>query len=410
VSHARGPGGTRVVAILYGAASLLSNALGYAFLVVLSRGLDPDEFGELGSLLGLGMLASVLSVAIQLVVARRTAAARAGRHTGVMSRRFVLVLSTGVALSTLAATPLAVHYLRLGSAWPAIWVALTLLPMTFVGSLTGELLGEERFRRLAAAIVAMATLRLASGLLAVAMGWDVSGCTAALAVATFVGTFIVSRLTSPPDADATRVSWQAQMRETWQTTQRVGAFLVLSNLDVLLARHYLSGPESGLYVLGSLFAKAGLWGPQFVAVLAYPRLSSGRERRATFIRAAVSTAALGGLIAVGTLVIADPVIRGFSGAEYAAAARVAPWFALLGTTLALVHLCMVTTVAVGERAYGAVIWLAVAAELVVVSLGRHGSISEIVGACLIVGAALVVAGAVVLAVHRIAGLRGAPRA
>ncbi|MEP6762361.1 MAG: hypothetical protein ABJA93_13480 [Sporichthyaceae bacterium] len=112
---------SRVAGPLYGAASLLANLLGYAFLVVLSRGLDPGQFGELGSLLGFGIVASVLSVALQLVVARQTAAASRGHGVPVVSRRFVVALSAAVSLIALAVTPPVVHYLRLGSAWLVWW-------------------------------------------------------------------------------------------------------------------------------------------------------------------------------------------------------------------------------------------------------------------------------------------------
>jgi O-antigen/teichoic acid export membrane protein len=393
-----------VAGLLYGAASLLANALGYAFLVVLSRGLDPGAFGELGSLLGFGIVASVLSVALQLVVARQTAAARTGRNVQVASRRYVLALSAAVSLVALAVAPMVVHYLRLDSVWPAFWIALTLFPMTAIGALNGHLLGLERFRRLAVAVVLVAALRLLSGILAVFAGWGVTGCVAALAVATCVAGVAVSCL-ALPDAPGAPATWRQELTETLGAAQRVAGFLLLANLDVLLARHYLSARDSGLYVLGSLFAKAGLWGPQFIAVLAYPRLSAGRARTTTFVHAAAWTATLGGLVALAALLLARPLVRGFSGDEYLGVAHLAPWFALMGTALALVHLCMVTTLAVGERTYGAAIWGAAALESLVVSLGPHDGLGQILGICLIVCVALAIAGAGLLMVHRSAERR-----
>ena len=62
-------------------------------------------------------------------------------------------------------------------------------------------------------------------------------------------------------------------RPSWRPVG-VAGLIVLSNSDVLLARHFLSPDESGVYVLAALFAKAGLWGTQFVAMLFFPRMSS----------------------------------------------------------------------------------------------------------------------------------------
>ena len=72
------PGTSRRLALprsglVYGGSSLLANMLGYAFLAVLSRTLSPSEYGAAGALLGAGIISSILSVALQLVVARQVA-------------------------------------------------------------------------------------------------------------------------------------------------------------------------------------------------------------------------------------------------------------------------------------------------------------------------------------------------
>jgi hypothetical protein len=286
---------------------------------------------------------------------------------------------------------------------------MLLLPGTAIGGLLGELLGLERFGRLSVAVVLVSLMRLLSGVVASAAGWGVTGSVAALTGGTWLAWLIVLWVSpgvstlQPAPGDR-----RHELVETLRAAERVGAFLLISNLDVLLARHFLSARDSGIYVLGSLFAKASLWGPQFIAVLAYPRLAAGRERARTLVRAAVWIAAFGGGIALASVVLAGPLVRGMSGAAYAPAARLAPWFALLGTGLALVHLCMIATVAVGERTFGVVIWAAAAVEAIAVSVGPHERPAQVLGVCLVVTAALVGAGVLSLLRHRRARLRPDP--
>ena len=56
------------------------------------------------------------------------------------------------------------------------------------------------------------------------------------------------------------------------------AYFLLTNVDVPIARHHLTGPDSGTYALASIFAKVCLWGPQFLAVVAFPRMHRAPSR------------------------------------------------------------------------------------------------------------------------------------
>jgi O-antigen/teichoic acid export membrane protein len=387
----------RRAGLLYGSSSMVANLLGYAFLVILSRGLSQSDFGAFGALLGVAIIGTILYGAVQLVIARQTASGHGDSRGSVVSARAVGLLSLAAAGVVWVATPVLVHYLHLNGPWPVLWLGASLIPMTVLGALVGHLLGAERFARLAVATVLVATARLVAGGVAAVEGWGVSGTLAAVAIATALVTVLVAAL-----ADvrwwwyAREWHWRRDTREVADAATKTAAFLVLSGLDVLLARHYLPRETSGLYALGSVFAKAGFWGPQFIAVVVFPRLSAARTRRVLFRQAVLATAAFGLVIAGLAAAFATPAIRFTSSETYVPVATYAAGFALLGTVLALVYVGLVTSVALGDRLFGLLLWLGVGAEIVLVSRW-HASIREILACCLVVAAVLSVVGA--LRVH-----------
>ena len=58
------------------------------------------------------------------------------------------------------------------------------------------------------------------------------------------------------------------------------ALYVATSIDVLLARFWLPGAESGVYAVGALVSKVAFWLPSFVAVVTFPGWpTSGAGRR-----------------------------------------------------------------------------------------------------------------------------------
>ena len=70
------------------------------------------------------------------------------------------------------------------------------------------------------------------------------------------------------------------IRETFHNSHALLAFFALSNVDILVARNVLDAHQAGLYAGGLILAKAVLFLPQFVVVLAFPSMSTAVERAA----------------------------------------------------------------------------------------------------------------------------------
>jgi O-antigen/teichoic acid export membrane protein len=390
-----------------------ANALNYAFNLVMSRLLGPADYGALGALLALVLVGTVPGVALQAVVARHTTLA--GRAVGrLWSRVLVAVVAVGGALGllTLAASPAVAAFLHLPSLGPCLWLAAALLPLPLLSAVQGMLQGREWFGLLAAVLLAAAAGRLAVGLGLVGGGLGVEGAMAATAVGSAVAVLVaVPRLRAQGGWEQVRRGWRwpgrgspaaAVAGEVAAAAAGVLGLLLLANVDVLLARHFLPAEASGLYAAGAVLTKIAFWAPQFVVTLVFPRLVTAADRRRLLGRSAAVVAAVGAPLVVAAAVAPGLAARLSFGEAYLDVGPTLPLFAALGTGLALVQLVLFTGMATADRGMYRLLLAAVAAEAVLVAVFLHDSVAEIVGASLAVVAALLVAG-FTLALRRTTG-------
>ncbi|HZG93686.1 MAG TPA: polysaccharide biosynthesis C-terminal domain-containing protein [Mycobacteriales bacterium] len=376
-------------------AMLVANLLGYAFNIVTSRWFLPAEYGALGSLLGVSLVAGIPALALQPVVARHTAVhVGAADSLGALWRtltRWAVAVGAASALVVVVTAPLTARFLHLDSPWPVVWLALQLATLPLVATYQGMLQGVERFRALAVALLAAGVTRLAFGAAFVSIGWGVTGAMAATAAGSaataVLGAALVGRFGGRSTRRVPRLG-----HELSHTGVAMAALLVMANVDVLLARHYLPATESGLYAVGAIVAKGMFWAPQFVVVLLFPRLANPDRHAGIARRAAIGLATLAG-VGAGTLAIAArPVLRAAVGSGYERLAPDAWAFAAVGGSLALAQLLLYARIAQGDRRITGVVAAVAAAEVVAVAGWLHDSLRQIVLTALVGSLVLVAVG------------------
>ena len=391
-------------ALVLAAGMSAANAGNYAFNLVMAFLLGPEAYGALAALLALVLVGSVPGLALQAVVARRTALASAGSdrpETGRLAAagsawpgtvRLVGRSGLGLTLLTLVAGPGLVLFLHLESAVPVLWLALALAPTPLLFAVQGLLQGRERFGALAAVMVAGAGVKLAAGLALVAAGLGVAGALAGVAAGGVLAALAGLRL-ARPGAGPTAPPGPRLWREVGTAATGLGGLFLLANLDVVLARHYLDQAASGRYALGAVVVKIAFWAPQFVVTLVFTRLVAAADPRRLLAASALVIAAFGGLLAAGlaaaeALGLAVPVL----GQGYAGLGPLLPLFAALGTTLALVQLLLFEGIATRDRRMGRAVAVALAAEVALIAGPLHGSVGQVAGAALAVVATLAATG------------------
>jgi O-antigen/teichoic acid export membrane protein len=396
-------------ALVLAAGMAVANAGNYGFNLVMAFLLGPEAYGALAALLALVLVGSVPGLALQAVVARRTALAGDAAWPG--AGWLVGRAGLGLLLLALLAGPGLVLFLHLEGAAPVLWLALAVAPTPLLFAVQGLLQGRERFGALATVMVAGAAVKLAIGLALVAAGLGVGGAMAGVAAGAALAAVAGLRLAAPaaPGVEGARVGRARAGRasawaggggsgaEWWRevgtaTTGLMGLFL-LANLDVLLARHYLDRAAAGRYALGAVVAKVAFWAPQFLVTLIFPRLAGGADPRRLLGGSALLIGGFGGLLAAALagadrLGLAVPVL----GGGYAGLGPLLPLFAALGTGLALVQLLLFEGIATRDRRMGRAVVAALVAEVALVAGPLHGGPGQVAGAALAVVAALAAAG------------------
>jgi O-antigen/teichoic acid export membrane protein len=178
-------------------------------------------------------------------------------------------------------------------------------------------------------------------------GLGVSGALAATAIGSAVAVLVaVPRLRAQGGWERPRaVGWRwpgtgssaaAFGGEVAAAAAGVLGLLLLANVDVLLARHFLSAEASGLYAAGAVLTKIAFWAPQFVVTLVFPRLVTAADRRRLLGRSAAVVAAAGAPLVVAAALAPGLAARLSFGEAYLDVGPTLPLFAALGTGLALV--------------------------------------------------------------------------
>jgi O-antigen/teichoic acid export membrane protein len=385
-------GGLTTPALVLGAGTAAANALAYVTAAVLARATGPAVYGELAALVALGIIGNVPATALQLVVARRTAAAGTGRD--LRGIRAAAVTTAGLLLICVLLSPLLNAALDLHGLTAPLVLGLTLVPQTLTGALFGDLLGRSAYGRLATAYVLAAAGRLVAAGTVAALGGSVVQILLAVAGAGVLTLFLTVLLCGLHRPVRSLTAAEAPpWRELVGAGAVTGGVLVLTNLDLLMARAFLEPSAAGAYAVGSLFAKAAFWAPNFVTVLVYPRLASGTGVRRALVRAMALTVAIGGVIVLVTALTARPIISATSGSEYLDHATYPVTFAVLGALFALAQLLLLSSVAMTDRRAEGLVWVAIAVEAVAMSL-NHGSGAAILAVAVSINLLLVLAGLV----------------
>lgn len=393
----RQPGGIRVArsGALLLSGTLLANVLSYVFFVVLSRRLTEDSLGAVGAMVNLTAIAGVPALGLQLVAAREVTVARHRARNHDTSELDGHIVRLGLELGSMAAavvallSPVLAHLLHV-DILTLVVLALSMVPLGLTFAVQGVLQGEERFGALAAVLGASGISRLLAALVAAWLGGDVLVVVACLTAGWVLTAALAMALLPRHRRRPARRHPGRLRRMVTAAAVPTSGLLVLSSLDVLLARHHLNPADSGAYTVGALFEKAAFWGMAFIATLFYPGMSRVGERRRATTRALAVTAGVGALGVLFTAALPGPLAVAAGGATYAGLAPVLWRFTLLGVLLALVQVLVYAGLAASRPRAGIAVWVGIVAAALGAQAG-HGAVGDIVTVMLFSTSAMVVA-------------------
>ncbi|MEZ5116858.1 MAG: hypothetical protein R2737_11375 [Candidatus Nanopelagicales bacterium] len=395
------PSRVRAVAgstVLVAGGLAVAQVLGYALQLVGARALGRDAYGAFAALLGVVLIGNVLALGLQAVGARTLVrrAAESPEDIGGAGRtvlRAGLVGGAAVAVATAVVSPAVMALLNLDGVVPVLLVAVSLVPLTVTGAQLGVAQGRESFARVGLLYVATGLGKSGGGIVGALATGSLLGALVGFALGAAVGA-AAGAVVVRPLAARRPVPLPGLRAETLHATHALLALFVLTNVDVLLARALLSPAEAGRYAVGAIVAKIAFWLPQFVVVIAFPRMADSRRVAATLAAAGI-TAGLGVLVTLGAWLFGDLVVRIVGGAQYAGLGPVVWLFAAAGSAFALAQLLLMSRLAVDDRRAVLAVWAATVLLVGVAVLVAPRTVTGLVLSALTAGFALAAAGLVV---------------
>jgi O-antigen/teichoic acid export membrane protein len=158
------------------------------------------------------------------------------------------------------------------------------------------------------------------------------------------------------------------LRETGHNSQALLAFFALSNADVVVARHALDSHRAGIYAAGLILAKAMMFLPQFVVIVAFPDMSTETGRRQALLKSLGLVGALGVVGVAGAFALRGLALVFVGGSAYDEISGQLWLFALLGTILSMLQLLVYAVLARSGRRPVLLVWAAFAVVVVLGSM------------------------------------------
>jgi O-antigen/teichoic acid export membrane protein len=253
-------------------------------------------------------------------------------------------------------------------------VALSFLLPVIMGTLQGM----ERYLALGLMLVAIAIARVAFGVPWAATahggsGGAIAGQTVGVLVvivgaAWLLRGILIGRGTGAASSGLRR---KPDVRAVTASVAFI-AFAVLSNLDILLAKLFLSSEEVGQYAALSTVGKLVMFLPGAVALVMVPNAARARHTRRDAARvlriAGVLVAATAAAAAIPAALSPGLLVETMFGQDYKAATSGVLPMVCAGAGMALLYLLVVYTVAVEDRRWSMLLAAGVVLQIVGISL------------------------------------------
>ncbi|MGC2183755.1 MAG: oligosaccharide flippase family protein [Terriglobales bacterium] len=232
-------------------------AINFLYNITVARSLGPSGFGHVSAVCTLLVLISAVTLSFQIVSAKLVAQqeslpAKRTAYRGLHWRAWVGGIIVGLFL--LALRHLIAGYLNLPGTVPVTLMAIGAAFYVPLGSRRGYLQGACSFRHLALNVVAEGIVRLGGSLLAIALGYGVTGV-----IAANVAAVMMAYLLAIP-TPWIRVEYHPEpisvaFREGLQAIAFFVGAVIINNFDIVLVKHFFAPAEAGLYAAVALVGR-----------------------------------------------------------------------------------------------------------------------------------------------------------
>jgi O-antigen/teichoic acid export membrane protein len=231
-------------------------AINFAYNIAVARFLGPAAFGHASAVYTLLILISAVTLSYQIVSAKvvaQQASVPAKSAAYRMFHKSAWASGILVGLLLVAARNIVSDYLNLPSPLLIVWLAVGVAFYVPLGTRRGYLQGAYGFRRLATNLALEGLARLFGSLLAIVLGYGVTGVIAANAAALALAYFVaVPKL---PARAAYNLQIPGAFHEALQAIVFFVGQVVINNSDIVVVKHFFPPAPAGLYAAIALVGR-----------------------------------------------------------------------------------------------------------------------------------------------------------
>ena len=385
------------------ASFMAGGVFNYGFQIAMGRMLPPAEFGLMNALLGLSVVFGVPTAALVMVVARKTAAYNAKGETDRVRRlvqrvnRFVFKAGTAGLIVFLLSSGAVAGYVRSPSLAPVWILAACLVTSILVPMNTAVLQGLQEYKWFGVMQGVGGPARFLFSTALVFAGFGVSGALGGILASNvalwLLAAFPVRRrlkdaaVSTVPDPIAWRLEASVLVANL--------AFVVMTQMDMVLVRHYFPPAQAALYASAAVLGRVVMYIPGSLVLAMFPIASEQKalnvDGRPLLLKSLLMTLGLSGAVAALFFLAPGWTLGTFFGGRYLPAAGLLKYFGLAMLPMALLLVTFNYMVARGRKSFSYVMLGAAALEVLLIHF-HHGTPSSVVGIIAVSGTLPLLAG------------------
>lgn len=358
---------------------MIANICNYLYQIIMGRLLPFNEYGALNALFSLITIISVPGTAITLVVSKyitEYSATKEAFKIGFFLRKTLFYISVFTLILTtafLALSPLIKWFLNIDKLSSVILLVFTIATVFILPISVGTFQGLMQFWRLGIVNVVSPIVRLILGIILVLIGYKLEGAIGALLIGNLAA--IAYGFWAIRKRFITNGQKDVALGRSKAFRYGVPIFIVtlcmtlLTNIDMIMIKHYFSSYESGVYGAAVIFGRAIFYFPYAIVMAMFPLVTEANvlnnDVYMSLRKALLYSSVLCGAGVAGIFVFPELITKIFFGSRFLPAL---PYIKLM--CLAMFPLCLLNVVANFNLAVGK-------AKISVWSM-ILGSISEIV--------------------------------
>jgi len=366
---------------------LVAGIGGFVYHAIAGRVLGPETYGQVAFLIALYAVGTAPALVLIVVLARYTATLAARGEAGVRSllARTVRLIAIPCLLAVLATTLLArpvAAFEHLGSTIPILVLGMSIALVWQVAIPRGILQGLQRFPSLSLNLSLELVVRTTVVFALLKAGYAVSGAMTAVFAGLFLS-FVLGlyALRDHFSSSGARVHLRVMAGFSLTAAAGIIGVQILYNQDVILAEHYLSSHDGGIYgglnKIGTILYFLTL----SVSQVLFPRVveAVAKEQhpgRILLYSAGILTA-LGAAALVVFAAVPGLVVRVLFGPDFIDAAPLVFPVGVIGLCLSLDNLLVQFFMAVHDRVFVPILALACVVEGVLI-FRFHAHVSDVV--------------------------------